>query len=164
VDQASGERRQFVLRQYIDEILTSLAPTLARTTHAVTVECPENLTLDSYPGALAQILTNLVNNSLMHAFPDGREGGIRISVAQEADGIVLHYADDGIGMEPDNLRRIYDPFFTTRRGSGGSGLGMHIVYNLVTQLLGGTIQATSQPGQGAQFEIRFPAGLRKAAA
>jgi signal transduction histidine kinase len=163
VDQSSGERRRFEVRAYIDEVLLSLAPKLNRTPHKVTVECPAALVVDSYPGALAQILTNFISNSLAHAFPAGRTGAIRITVAEDQGWIVLRYADDGVGIPPENLGRIYDPFFTTRRGSGGSGLGMHIVYNLVTQMLGGTISATSAAGQGAVFEVRFPAELRRAA-
>jgi len=157
VDQSSGERRRFLLKAYLDEILRSLAPRLNRTGHAIAVDCPEGLALDSYPGALAQILTNLITNSLTHAFPDGRRGRITVSVSEDADGVALRYADDGVGIPVEHLRRIYDPFFTTRRGAGGSGLGMHIVYNLVTQRLGGTITADSTPGQGASFEVRFPA-------
>jgi ligand-binding sensor domain-containing protein/signal transduction histidine kinase len=157
VDQSSGDRRRFLLKGYLDEVLTSLAPRLNRTGHTVTVDCPVELELDSYPGALAQIVTNLITNSLVHAFPDGRRGHIGISAREEPGGIVLRYADNGVGIAPENLRRIYDPFFTTRRGTGGSGLGMHIVYNLVTQRLGGTIDATSAVGEGAIFEVRFPA-------
>jgi ligand-binding sensor domain-containing protein/signal transduction histidine kinase len=159
VDQSSGERRRFHLKAYVDEILRSLAPRLNRTGHTVAVDCPEDLELDSYPGALAQILTNLVTNSLMHAFPEGRRGRMSISAREDADGIVLRYADDGVGIPPDHLKRIYDPFFTTRRGAGGSGLGLHIVYNLVTQRLGGTITADSTVGAGASFEVRFPGGV-----
>ena len=164
VDQSSGERRRFMLKAYIDEILLSLAPRLNRTGHTVTVDCPGELEVDSYPGALAQIVTNLVTNSLVHAFPENRRGHIGISAREEPGGIVLRYADNGIGIPPENLRKIYDPFFTTRRGAGGSGLGMHIVYNLVTQRLGGTIAATSKVGEGAIFEVRFPAQAARAAA
>ncbi|HEU5282802.1 MAG TPA: ATP-binding protein, partial [Burkholderiales bacterium] len=164
VDQSSDERRRFRLKAYLDEILLSLAPRINRTGHTITVDCPAALELDSYPGALAQIVTNLVTNSLVHAFPDGRRGHIGISAREEPGGIVLRYADNGIGIPPENLRRIYDPFFTTRRGAGGSGLGMHIVYNLVTQRLGGTINATSTLGEGTIFEVRFPARAARAAA
>jgi ligand-binding sensor domain-containing protein/signal transduction histidine kinase len=164
VDQSSGERRRFEVRAYIDEVLLSLAPRLNRTPHKVAVECPPSLVIDSYPGALAQILTNFLGNSLAHAFPSGQAGQIRISVAAEDTCVLLRYSDNGIGIPRENLVRIYDPFFTTKRGAGGSGLGMHIVYNLVTQLLGGSIAATSTEGQGTTFEVRFPAELRQAAA
>ncbi|MGH8481977.1 MAG: two-component regulator propeller domain-containing protein [Nevskiaceae bacterium] len=164
VDQSSGERRRFLLKAYLDEILRSLAPRVNRTGHGVAVDCPETLELDSYPGALAQILTNLITNSLTHAFPDGRRGTLSISAREDAGSVVLRYADDGIGIPPDNLRRIYDPFFTTRRGAGGSGLGMHIVYNLVTQLLGGKIELTSEVGQGTRVVVGIPGELQRDAA
>jgi ligand-binding sensor domain-containing protein/signal transduction histidine kinase len=164
VDQSSGERRRFGLKAYIDEVLLSLAPRITRTGHTVTVDCAAELEVDSYPGAIAQILTNLVTNSLVHAFPDDRRGHIAISAREEPGGIVLRYADNGIGIPADNLKKIYDPFFTTKRGAGGSGLGMNIVYNLVTQRLGGTINATSKVGEGTIFEVRFPAQATRAAA
>jgi signal transduction histidine kinase len=157
VDQSSGERRRFLLKTYVEEILISLAPRLNRTGHTITVDCPPELQLDSYPGALAQILTNLIQNSLVHGFPDNRRGHIGISAREEPGGIVLRYADNGIGIPAENLNRIYDPFFTTKRGAGGSGLGMHIVYNLVTRMLGGTIDLASQPGQGTRVTVTVPA-------
>ena len=164
VDQASGERRQFGLRAYLDEILLNLGPRLKRTPHVVTVDCADTIVPDSYPGALAQVLTNLISNSLVHAFPDGRKGRIDIRAREQGDRVRLDYADDGIGMPPEDLRRIFDPFFTTKRGSGGSGLGMHIVYNLVTQMLAGTIEVTSTVGQGTRVCVTFPATMHRAAA
>jgi signal transduction histidine kinase len=162
VDQSSGERRRFVLADYIDEVLLSLGPRLRKSSHQVTVECPPVLQIDSFPGALAQILTNLVSNSLVHAFGPGQVGQIRIAVRAAADGIVLTYTDDGRGIPPESLPRIYDPFFTTKRSEGGSGLGLHIVYNLVTQLLGGTIEAASEIGRGTTFTLRLPDLARSA--
>ena len=159
VDQSSGERRRFGLRAYIDEVLLSLAPTLKKTPHQIQVDCDDRLSVDSLPGALAQILTNLVGNSLLHAFPDGRAGVMRIQSRMEEGQIHLRFSDDGVGIPPENLARIFDPFFTTRRGLGGSGLGLHIVYNLVTQMLRGTIRVDSQPGAGTAFDLRFPATL-----
>jgi signal transduction histidine kinase len=164
VDQASGERRQFALRAYIDEVLLNLGPRLKRTAHTVSVDCPAEVVPDSYPGALAQVLTNLVDNSLLHGFPEGRTGHIAITAREQAGMVRLDYSDDGIGMPPEDLRRIFDPFFTTKRGKGGSGLGMHIVYNLVTQMLGGAIDVTSAPGQGTQVHVSFPMAIPKAAA
>lgn len=164
VDQSSGERRRFSLKSYLDEVLLSLRPQLKKTTHRVEVTCPEGLALDGFPGAIAQIVTNLVNNSLIHGF-EGREHGlISIDVHPDRDWIELRYRDNGRGIPPDHLSRIYDPFFTTKRGAGGSGLGLHIVYNLVAQLLGGTIEARSAPDQGTEFRIRFPAQAQRVAA
>jgi signal transduction histidine kinase len=160
VDQSSGERRRFDLHSYIDEVLLSLAPRTKKSGHRIVVECPDDLQVDSYPGALAQVLTNFVSNSLLHAFPDGRIGELRITAEQRGDWIELRYSDNGAGIAQENLKRIYDPFFTTKRGSGGSGLGLHIVYNLIQQILGGTIEVASEIGAGTRFTVRFPAQLK----
>ena len=164
VDQSSGERRRFALKGYIDEILLSLRPKLKITSHSVEVECPDDIVLDTYPGAIAQILTNFVTNSLIHGFDGLQNGHIRVVIRQGSDRITLHYSDDGRGIAPEHLARVFDPFFTTKRGIGGSGLGLHIVYNLVTQLLGGTIHVASEPGKGASFVISLPAAAQKVAA
>ncbi|MDW8201179.1 MAG: AAA family ATPase [Cyanobacteriota bacterium SKYGB_h_bin112] len=159
VDQSSEERRQFNLRTYLDEILLSLRPKLKPTKHQVTIACPDDLMLDSYPGAFSQIITNLVINSLVHAYGPGEQGNIAISVQTSHEQLTLSYSDDGCGISPDHLHKIFDPFFTTRRGQGGSGLGLHIVYNLVTQKLGGTIHCQSQLGEGTTFVITVPLSL-----
>jgi PAS domain S-box-containing protein len=164
VDQSSGERRRFGLKSYVDEILLSLRPKLKNTSHSVEVDCPDDIVLDSYPGAIAQILTNFVTNSLIHGFEGVQNGHIRIAIRQGQGRVTLQYSDDGRGIAPEHLPRIFDPFFTTKRGVGGSGLGLHIVYNLVTQLLHGTIHVASEPGKGATFVIQLPAAAQKAAA
>lgn len=156
VDQTSSECRQFNVREYIDEILLSLRPKLKKTNIGVRIECPGDMIINSVPGAVSQILTNLVMNSLIHAYSEEQDGSICICVSIEDDEVLLRYSDDGRGMSEANVKRIFDPFFTTRRGSGGSGLGMHIVYNLVTQQLGGTVKVHSVEGEGTEFEIRFP--------
>lgn len=156
VDQASEERRTFNLRDYIQEILNSLQPKLRQTAHRIAVDCPGDLSLDSYPGAFSQIFTNLIMNSLTHAFTDQEPGDIRIAVRREEDTLRIEFSDNGRGIEPEVLPRIFEPFFTTRRGQGGSGLGLHIVYNLVSLTLGGSIFADSQPGQGTTFVMRIP--------
>ena len=158
VDQSSDERRAFLLRDYIDELLRSLHPTYkSRTALTISVDCPVDLELDGYPGALSQILTNLIMNALIHALHPEQPGSIAIS-ARPCDGdmVELSVADDGNGIAPEVLPKIFDPFFTTRRGSGGSGLGLHIVYNLVTGRLHGTIGVESRPGHGTRFTLRFP--------
>lgn len=159
VDQSSGERRRFGLRAYIDEVLLSLAPRLKKTPHRVEVDCDEKIGVDTLPGALAQILTNLVSNSLLHAFPEGRAGVMRIQAGLDDGQVHLRFSDDGVGIPPENLSRIFDPFFTTRRGLGGSGLGLHIVYNLATQMLRGRIRVENAPDGGAVFHLHFPAIL-----
>ena len=156
VDQSSEERRSIDLAEYLDEILTSLKPKLKKTAYRVDIDCAPGIVLNTYPGAIYQILVNLVMNSLLHGF-DGREHGhIQISAAIEADVVLLQYRDDGRGMDAATQRRVFEPFFTTKRGQGGSGLGMHILFNLVTRLLGGSVQCESAPDQGVCFSVRFP--------
>jgi two-component system, NtrC family, sensor kinase len=156
VDQASDERRRFALKSYLDEVIVSLSPKFRSTRHRVTVRCPADLMLDSYPGALAQIVTNFITNSLLHGFADGREGHIEIDVTHDGSTVALHYRDDGAGIPAAHLDRVFDPFFTTRRGSGGSGLGLNVVYNVVQQRLGGTVKVRSEPGRGCEFIVQFP--------
>ncbi|MDR3417333.1 MAG: PAS domain S-box protein [Nevskia sp.] len=156
VDQTSGERRQFELGGYAADVLASLRPWLRNRPCAVELECRDEVWLDSYPGAIAQIVTNLVGNSLLHAFPDERKGTLRLVIGAEQDSVRMSYSDDGVGIPAENLPQIFDPFFTTRRGTGGSGLGLYVVYNLVTQMLRGKIGVTSAPGSGVSFTISFP--------
>lgn len=157
VDQTSGERRQFDLKGYIEEVFLSLRPRLRRTRLTAQIECPRDILMDSYPGALSQLLTNFVMNSLMHAFDAEDSGLLRVEVNQpRADQIELVYSDSGKGMSRDVLAHIFEPFFTTKRGAGGSGLGMHIVYNIVTATLRGTIRVESELGHGARFILRLP--------
>lgn len=156
VDQTTEERRTFNVKEYINEILLSLRPKLKKTKHQVEVRCDQGLEITSFPGALSQILANFIVNSLQHAFDEGQQGRITIDVST-ADGVLtLKYSDDGKGMEPEILKRIFEPFFTTARSKGGSGLGLSIVYNLVTQTLGGTIYCASEPGKGATFTVTMP--------
>jgi len=156
VDQTSSEYRMFEIKRYIDETLLSLKPKLRSTELKVEVECDPNLAINSVPGAISQIITNLVMNSVQHGYDDGVSGCLRISVEDQAKHIHIRYSDDGKGMPPEVLKKVFEPFFTTRRGSGGSGLGMHIVYNLVTQQLRGTVSLRSSLGEGSSVDIVFP--------
>ncbi len=157
VDQTSGERRQFDLKGYIEEVFLSLRPRIRRTKLAVEIACPPDILMDGYPGALSQLLTNFVMNSLMHGYQAQDTGTLRIEVTQPRPGQVeLVYSDDGKGMTRDVLEHVFDPFFTTKRGAGGSGLGMHIVYNIVTTTLRGTIRVESEVDHGARFILRIP--------
>ncbi|EAT11405.1 HAMP domain-containing protein [Bermanella marisrubri] len=156
VDQTSAEARLFNLNDYIKDVLTSLRPKLKRVSHQVIMEVDENIDLYCDPGIISQIFTNLILNSLNHAFSDADEGKMEIKAEADEKNIHLTYCDDGEGIEPDLLPRLFDPFVTTKRGQGGSGLGTHIIYNLVTQGLGGTIHCTSELGKGACFDIVIP--------
>jgi len=157
VDRSHAERRQFALSEATDQIVASLRPVLKKAAIALSVDVPEGLLIDGYPGAYGQISTNLFLNAVNHAFADGRSGNITISArGRGADDVEIIFADDGAGMTPDVQRQAFDPFFTTRRNEGGTGLGLHIVYNLVTQQLGGRMMLESRVGQGTTFRIIMP--------
>jgi len=157
VDQTSEARRDFELNDYLHEIITSLQPKLRRTRIRVSIECPPEIKMDSFPGALSQVITNLVMNALIHAFDDAKIGKISIHAQHlENDNVSLLIADNGSGIPATYLHRIFEPFFTTKRGSGGSGLGLHIVYNIVRQQLWGTIEVKSTMGEGTSFLIVIP--------
>ncbi|MGJ4993329.1 ATP-binding protein [Bradyrhizobium sp. HKCCYLR20261] len=157
VDRSHAERRTFLLGEATDQIITSLKPVLKRAPITLEVDVPEGLFIDGYPGFYGQILTNLFLNAVNHAFADGRSGTISITARPRGtDDIEIIFADNGAGMTPDVQRQAFDPFFTTRRNEGGTGLGLHIVYNLVTQQLGGRMMLESREGQGTTFRIIMP--------
>ncbi|MDE1980714.1 MAG: HAMP domain-containing histidine kinase [Betaproteobacteria bacterium] len=151
-----SQRRLFNVYDYLQDIVTSLTPALRKASATCTVACEPELAIDSYPGLLSQIVTNLVMNALVHGF-EGRPGGTIRIAAQVTEGeFRLEVEDDGQGMNEAVLSRIFEPFFTTRRGAGGSGLGLHVVYDLVTETLKGRIECRSRPGKGATFSVRWP--------
>jgi signal transduction histidine kinase len=157
VDRSHAERRQFSLSESTDQIVASLRPVLKKAAITLSVDVPEGLVIDGYPGSYGQILTNLFLNAANHAFADGRSGAISISARPRGnDDVEIIFADNGAGMTPDVQRQAFDPFFTTRRNEGGTGLGLHIVYNLVTQQLGGRMMLDSRLGQGTTFRIIMP--------
>jgi PAS domain S-box-containing protein len=155
VRQNIEELETFNVRQYIDMVMLSLKHEYKNRAISFNVDCPEDLTLSTYPGALSQILTNLIMNALNHAYDPGGWGTIKISVSKTEDVAQIVFEDDGKGMPAEVVERIYEPFFTTNRGSGGSGLGLNIVYNIVTGQLEGRIKCTSVPSKGTRFEIEF---------
>ncbi len=157
VDQSSESRRKFNLKQYIDETLLSLSPRYKKTRHQVLIRCDGDIELNSYPGAFSQILNNLIMNSLIHGFQNMDEGLVHLDITRRKDEICMVYRDNGKGMTPGQREKVFDPFYTTMRGKGGTGLGMSIVFNLVTQTLKGAIQCDSEEGRGAVFTITFPA-------
>ena len=156
VDQTSETEREFVLGEYINEIIQSLKPSFKHTDHQINLTCPDNLVVTCAPGAIAQIVTNMVVNSITHGFESKNAGKITLDVKEEGDNVVIYYKDDGRGLSEEELSQLFDAFFTTKRGQGGSGLGTHIMYNLVTQSLKGHIEADSALGNGLQYTIRFP--------
>ncbi|MEH6628217.1 MAG: ATP-binding protein [Motiliproteus sp.] len=156
VDQTSEEQRSFDCRSYIAETLLALKAELRKHQHRITVDCPEGLTIQGYPGLFSQILTNLIINSINHAFAPEQEGNILITITPAGDDFILEYEDDGIGLSQQALDKLFDPFFTTRRSSGNAGLGAFIVFNVCTQVLNGSVDCSSEPGQGLHYRIRLP--------
>lgn len=155
-DQASSKKRVFSIKEYLNVVLYSLRPKLKAGGHEVVVDCPENLEIDSYPGVFSQIITNLVMNSVTHGFESIQQGKIHITTTRKENALALKYTDNGVGMDRNTQKQIFEPFFTTKRIQGGTGLGMHIVFNLVTRFLKGRITCHSKKGEGATFLINIP--------
>jgi len=156
-DQTSDDVRGIDVTAYVASVVDSLTPEIRRSRKTVRMEAGEPLEAIVAPGAIAQIVTNLVLNALRHAFPDGRDGSVAIGVHPGGDNsILLRVADDGIGVSPEIRARMFEPFFTTRRGNGGTGLGLSIVHNLTITTLKGTVTCESSPGKGLTVTIRFP--------
>lgn len=154
-DQSSEMARKFNLRIYVDEILLSLRPKYKRTGHTVLNECPD-YEIYSYPGAFIQIITNLLINSLTHAFEEKDKGIIRIGASVQDNELQFTFSDNGAGIPKELTDKVFEPFFTTKRSMGGTGLGLHIVFNTVTQTLGGTIHLDSILGKGTSYTISMP--------
>ncbi|BAZ44716.1 multi-sensor signal transduction multi-kinase [Chondrocystis sp. NIES-4102] len=156
VDRTSLDIRSFALKPYLEEIFITLEPQLKKTPHQVIITGDSNIVIKSCPGVFAQIITNLITNSLIHAYPTNKAGKICLDIAQQSKEIIIKYQDDGCGISRDQLKSIFEPFFTTARERGGCGLGLHIVYNLVKQKLKGSIQVKSEVNLGTIFIISIP--------
>jgi PAS domain S-box-containing protein len=156
VDQASYQCRTFAVKSYLQEVIISLSPKLKHTHHTITVNGDDALTIQGYPGILAQIVTNFILNSLTHAYPTDQAGQIRLEVTQQDEMLQLVYHDDGCGIPSEALPQIFEPFFTTARHRGGSGLGLYLVFTLVTQKLRGAIQVSSSAQTGTTFTVTLP--------
>ena len=158
IDQASEQARLYDMKELVSDVLFALQGELKRLPITVSVDCPNVMPLEGVPGLIGQLLTNLVMNALQHAFCDGqRAGNIHIRVQREGANVHLEFSDDGVGMDSEQIARIFEPFYTTRRGQGGSGLGLYICYSIVTARLGGSIECHGQPQLGCRFDVRFPA-------
>jgi len=155
-DQVIGEVRDIDVAEYINEVIQALSAEIKR--HRVNYtylgEC--NIHMNTIPGALAQIITNLVTNSIKHGFSQRISGNVTLEVREKVNKVIITYTDDGEGMDNEVLQNIFEPFFTTKRHNGGTGLGMNIVHNIVTQKLKGDIQVLSKPLKGARFIMTFP--------
>ena len=156
-DRNYSDQRNFDLADLTEQVVMSLKPGLRKQNLGLVVDCQPNLSMNSYPGPYGQVLTNLFLNAVAHAFPDATGGTVTIRAKESGpDQVEIVFADNGIGMELEVRRRAFDPFFTTRRDQGGTGLGLHIAYSIVTSKLGGRISLTSAPGEGTQIVIMLP--------
>ena len=156
-DQTSDAQRRFDLGQCLSDVVTSIGPVWRKAGHRVEIACPRPIELVGHPGVIAQILTNFVTNSIVHGFEPGRCGVLTVSASlPDPETVELCYSDNGKGIPPEARDRVFEPFFTTRRNSGGTGLGLHIIHNLVTGRLGGSIGLQSEVGRGVRFTLRFP--------
>lgn len=160
-DQVVGEAREINFTDYINEIMKTLSAELKRYRVTYQYEGAEDIIITTVPGAIAQVLTNLVTNSLRHGFDKQQSGNILIKTEANDEVVTMTYTDDGLGMSPEVLQNIFEPFFTTKRNSGGTGLGMNIVYNIISQKLQGSINIESEEGQGSCFIITLPKTLTK---
>jgi len=157
VDQASESERDYDLVEVLEDVVHNLNGQFKTSSIEIAVDCPSGLRLHGAVGALEQVLTNLLINSHLHAFAEGaRPGRITIAARRVDDRVMIDYADDGAGMAAEISRQAFEPFFTTRRGAGGSGLGLYLVYNLITGPLGGTVSLESIPGKGSRFILDLP--------
>jgi signal transduction histidine kinase len=160
IDQTIEEQRSFELQSWLRELVSTLEPLVRRKGHRLQVQCKAGIILDSYPGALAQVISNLILNAIVHGFPEGRSGHLELAVSCPAEGEVrLICSDDGVGIPAEDLSKVFDPFFTTRRSKGSTGLGLHIVFNLVASSLQGQIEVTSAVGCGTTFTVTLPSRL-----
>jgi PAS domain S-box-containing protein len=156
-DRNYSDQRTFDLGDLTEQVVMSLRPGLRKHNLTLNVDCEPNLIMNSYPGPYGQVLTNLFLNAVAHAFPDGKPGEVEIQVrAAGGDNVEVIFADNGCGMSLDVRRRAFDPFFTTRRDQGGTGLGLHIVYSIVTTRLGGRLSLESAPGNGTRIQMILP--------
>ena len=160
-DETSEARRTFELNAYLGEVLTSLRPKFRKTGISVEYSCPEEISMDSYPGLLTQVLTNLITNALRHGYDEGTTGRIDLRARKENEWVIIECANDGKLIPPEHLAKIFEPFFTTKRSDGGTGLGLNIVFNIVTQRLGGTIRVRSDIAGGTCFTVRIPQVLNE---
>ncbi len=156
VDQTSERRRHFNLLKNIEDVVKTLTPKLKGTSHTVNIDVPSDIEMLSYPGPLGQVLTNFITNTLIHGF-EGMDDGVMEIVAVHNDNlVVITYRDNGCGIDEANLPKIFDPFYTSKLGKGGSGLGLNVVYNLCTGVLGGEVDVSSAKGKGITFVLKLP--------
>ncbi len=163
VDRSTEAHRTIDFGDYLQQVITTLKPRLKKTPHQVVVDCPPELLVNCRPGEISQVLTNLVMNSLIHGLDAEKPGTISIQVRRVGKEVEMIFADDGKGVPKELQSKLFDPFFTTKRDQGGTGLGTHILFNIVTQSLHGSVRFESDEGQGLKYFIRFPISVPEAA-
>jgi signal transduction histidine kinase/tetratricopeptide (TPR) repeat protein len=157
VDRTSEQRRTFDLRQVLTDIIATLNIRVNKAGHTIVLDAPISVSMDSYPGVLGQVITNLIENAILHAFEKAQRGTMTITVSQsDLQRVLIRFADNGIGIHENNLKRVFDPFFTTKLGQGGSGLGLNISYNIITSIMHGQITVKSMMGVGTTFSLDLP--------
>jgi signal transduction histidine kinase len=159
IDQSNTDIRQFNVKELLEEVTLTLKERITKSNIKITIDCPKNLIIESSPGPISQIIINLIMNSIIHGFEHRHQGVITILIRYLSEQLFITYKDDGVGIDETIKARIFDPFTTTKRGSGGSGLGLHLVFNLVTQALHGHIDFESSTAHGTAFNITFPVTL-----
>ncbi len=156
VDQSSDCRRQFDLKSVVTHVAVTMRPVLDKSRHRLSVDIDEPIQLDSFPGAIEQVVTSFIDNALIHAFAATDTGSMVLRATIHEGLVALEFSDNGNGMDEHTAKHAFDPFFSTRMGIGGSGLGLYIVNNIVTSVLGGTIELVTSPGNGTRFQLRLP--------
>jgi signal transduction histidine kinase len=156
VDQTSLQRRKYNLKKVVIEITETLHPQFKKTPHKVLIDIPDNIEMEGYPGPLGQVITNVALNALIHAFDENMEGIVKFTAHRNEEEIVLEVSDNGKGIPKENIQKVFKPFFTTRQGKGGSGIGMHIVQSVITEKLGGKIEVNSEVNKGTTLTFTLP--------
>jgi signal transduction histidine kinase len=161
VDRAGAQRRNFLLSSLLNETRVTTKMLMKHMPYTLEIREGKDVRLDSFPGPLGQVITNLLQNALLHGFDGLEQGQVVIATRPLRDSVIIEVRDNGRGIEAADLSHIFDPFFTTKLGEGGNGLGLHIVHNIVTAALGGSIEVESSIGQGTRFILRIPLSAPK---
>ena len=156
VDQTNDKVRLINVAKYLDEIIRSIHPKLKKTDHSVKINCDPHIEIYTHPGAIAQIIINLIINSIAHAFANINRGEMTIDIALDQQRLVILYRDNGVGVNEEQLEKLFDPFYTTKASKGGTGLGTHIIKNLIEDTLNGSIEAYSKESEGLSYHMSFP--------
>jgi signal transduction histidine kinase len=156
VDQTNDKVRLINVAKYLDEIIHSLHPKLKKTNHCVKINCDQHIEIFTHPGAIAQIIINLIINSIIHGFDSINRGEITITAMVEKQRLIIVYHDNGVGVDDEELGKLFDPFYTTQADKGGTGLGTHIIKNLVVGTLNGTVKAYSDQNKGLSYRMTLP--------